>query len=255
MSSAVPRHLLRLQYEEAVEAYLRSLPPEHFPETTSQATQREISVASFAVLHGRRPDVHYFNELAVQYQLRSSKQIRQVVPDNMVAISPTSLKASLSYDIPLQPVGPFLVLDYPSQGSSRKDYRDSFRKYEQELKVPYCLVFHPDVQELTLFRRSARKYVSVKPNAAGRYPIPQLELEVASLEGWVRFWFRGELLLLPAELQRNLGAARQQAKLAEERAKQAEERAKQAEERAELEQQEKERLLAKLREVGIDPGK
>jgi len=41
--------------------------------------------------------------------------------------------------------------------------------------------------------------------------------------------------------------------LAEERAESAEERAKLAEERAEQEQQAKERLAAKLRELGLDP--
>jgi hypothetical protein len=42
-----------------------------------------------------------------------------------------------------------------------------------------------------------------------------LELEVALLVGWVRFWYQGELLPLPADLQRDLDETRRQ--LAEER--------------------------------------
>jgi hypothetical protein len=32
--------------------------------------------------------------------------------------------------------------------------------------------------------------------------IETLEMEMAIVEGWVRFWFRGELLPLPVELLR-----------------------------------------------------
>src|SRR5262249_23491721 len=83
-----------------------------------------------------------------------------------------------------------MVLEYVSKNNKRKDYEDNFRKYERELKVPYYLLFYPDNEELTLFHRRGSKYVSVKPNAAGRLAIPELELEVALLDGWVRFWFR-----------------------------------------------------------------
>jgi hypothetical protein len=66
--------------------------------------------------------------------------------------------------------------------------------------VPYYLIFHPDEQEMTLFRHTKRKYVSVKPNEHGRLAIPKLELEVGLLGEWCRFWYRGELLPLPADL-------------------------------------------------------
>ena len=52
------------------------------------------------------------------------------------------------------------------------------------------------------------KYVTVLPNEQGRYPIPELEVEAALLDEWVRFWFRGKLLPLPAELQHELDKAR-----------------------------------------------
>src|SRR5262249_52094000 len=98
------------------------------------------------------------------------------------------------------------------KGNPRKDYEDSFRNYERDLKVPYYLVFYPDTQDLTLYRHNKGKYVTVKPNEHDRYPIPELDLEVALLDGWVRFWYQGELLPLPADLERALHEARRQAK-------------------------------------------
>jgi hypothetical protein len=66
MSTDKPRSLLRLEYANAAEAYLRSLPLEHFMEAKPQATQRKITVESLALLHAQRPDVQYFNEMLVQ---------------------------------------------------------------------------------------------------------------------------------------------------------------------------------------------
>jgi Uma2 family endonuclease len=225
MSTAKPRSLLRIEYEKAAEAYLRGLPPEHFMEATPQATQRKITLESFDLVHRRRPDVQLFSELLVQYPRPRPPRIGQVVPDNMAVVHGEPIRAKGSYDVPLQPAGPFLTMEYVSKSSQRKDYEDNFRKYERELKVPYHLLFYPDEQELTLYRHSGKKYVTVLPNAAGRYPVPELELEVALLEGWARFWFRGELVPLPADLQAAWEEERRQ----------------------------KEQLLAQLRELGVEP--
>jgi Uma2 family endonuclease len=203
--------LLRIEYEEAAEAYLRSLPPEHFMEATAQARQREITVESLALVHAARPEIQYFNELLVQYPLKRGRKIGQVVPDNMVVLWDEPIEANGSYDLPFQPAGPFWVLEYVSKGTKRKDYEESFRKYEEELQVPYYLVFYPQVQELTLYRHTGTKYVSVKARKNGRHAIAQVELEVALLDGWARFWYKGELLPLPADLQRSLIEAQRRA--------------------------------------------
>jgi Uma2 family endonuclease len=267
MSTDKPRSLLRLEYANAAEAYLRSLPLEHFMEATPQATQREITVESLALLRAQRPDVQYFNELLVQYPHGRGKPIRQVVPDNMVVVHAEPIDAEGSYDVPLQPVGPFWVLEYVSKRSQRKDYDDSFRKYERELKVPYYLLFYPDAQELTLFRHTGKKYVAVRANEAGRHALLELDLELALVEGWVRFWYRGELLPLPADLHRQLDETRrqlaqvqeqareaqEQTRQAQEQARQAQEQTRQAQEQVEQERQQNERLLAQLRELGIEP--
>ena len=214
MASKLPLGLLRYAYAKAADDYLRSLPLEHFMEATAQAKQREITLESLALVHARRPDVQVFNELLVQFPVRGQRRPAQVVPDNMVVVWKEPIEAEGSYDVPFQPVRPLWVFEYVSPSNKRKDYEDSFEKYER-LKVPYYLLFYPDNQELTLFHYQGEKYISKKPNRRGRLAIPGLDMEVALLDGWARFWFKGELLPLPADLQRDFDEARRQ--LAEER--------------------------------------
>jgi Uma2 family endonuclease len=221
------------RYAEAARAYLAALPLEHFMEATPQATQREITLESLALVKPRRSDVHVFNELLVQYQRPGEEKPGQVVPDNMVVVHDGPISAVGSYNVPNQPAGPFLVLEYVSKGSQRKDYEDNFERYERDLKARYYLLFYPDTQDLTLYRHDGTRYVSVKPNERGRLAIPELELEIALLDGWARFWFRGELLALPADLQRELDDTRQRLAEAERRAEEAEQ--ENARLRAELE--------------------
>lgn len=203
--------------DEAERRYLSSLSPEHFMESTPHATQREITLESFALVRAARPDVQVFNELLVQYPRGKRKKLGQVVPDNFAVIHPEPIQALGNFSLQTQPTRPFLVLEYVSKHSARKDYDDNYEKYEEELKVPYYLLFYPDNEELTVFRLTNGRYAAITPNEAGRLPIPELELEVALHDGWVRFWFRGELLPLPAELLRRAQAAEQRAMTAEQR--------------------------------------
>jgi Uma2 family endonuclease len=193
---------------------LASLPPEHFMEATDHAQQRKITLESFDLIHEARSDIQCFNELLVQYPFK--KQNRQVVPDNFVVVHSKPIKARGSFNIPLQPVGPLLVMEYVSKYNKRKDYEDNFEHYEKQLKVPYYLLFYPDGEEMTLFHLGEKKYVAVRPNVHKRYAIPELELEVALLDKWVRYWFREKLVPLPGELLQQRDAA--QAQLDSERA-------------------------------------
>ena len=236
MSSTKPRALIAVSYEAAAQAYLRSLPPEHFMEAIGQATQREITLESLALLKARRPDLHVFNEMLVQYPVPGRRKPRQVVPDNMVVLSDQPIGADSSFNLPLEPAGPYWVLEYVSRSNKRKDYEESFDQYERELKVPYYLVFYPDAQELTLYRHTGEQYVSVKPNQQGRLPMPQLDLEMGLLDGWVRFWHAGQLLQLPADFQRNLDDAWRVAEEQRQRADSEQRRADEEQRRADEEQ-------------------
>jgi Uma2 family endonuclease len=172
----MPKPRTDIDYEAAALAYLRSLPLEHFMEAIPQATQREITLESLALLKARLPDVHVFNELLVQYPRPGRRKLGQVVPDNMVVLSDQPIQAEGSFNVPKQPARPFWMLEYVSKGNPRKDYEDSFDKYELDLQVPFYLVFYTDNQEVKLYQNSGKKYVTVKPNKHERYAIPRLYL-------------------------------------------------------------------------------
>jgi Uma2 family endonuclease len=220
-------------YERAAQEYCASLPLEHFMEATPQSTQRKITLESLDLVTVQRPEVQVFNELLVQYPVND--HIGQVVPDNMVVCSDEPVTAAGSFNLRFEAATPFLVLEYVSRLSKRKDYVDNLRRYEQELKVPYYLIFDPDRQDLRLYRHTGAGYQAVDPDARGRRAIPELELEVGLLDGWVRFWFRGELLPLPAELQRQVDELQAEIDRAERRTRQAERRAETHKRRAETE--------------------
>jgi Uma2 family endonuclease len=253
MSSAMTRAQLEIRYDESARAYLASLPLEHHMEAPPQATQRKITLESFDVLRLDRPDVHCFNELLVQYPYGQMEETGKVVPDNMIVLHDGPLEMGNSFAVELQPVGPLLVLEYVSKGSERKDYEESFRKYEHELKVPYYLLFYPETQDLSLFRRGKSRYVSVKPNAAGRLAIRELELEIALLDGWARYWFRGELLDLPADLKRSLVEAKEEARRAKEEARRAKEETRRANAETRQARTDIDQLRAQLRALGVEP--
>jgi len=249
VATTLPRAILEVAYEDAAQAYLRSLPPEHFMEATAQATQRKITLESLDLVSARRPDLQVFNELLVQYRRPRQRRPGQVVPDNMVVVSDEPVRADSSFNLPLETSKPFWVLEYVSKHNKRKDYEESFVKYERELKVPYYLTFYPDNQEMTLYRHNGRKYVSVKPNKQGRCVIPELELEVGLLGGWVRYWHQGELLPLPADLQRDLDDARRRAEAEKRRADGERLRADDEKQRADTEKRRADDLQRRLEEA------
>ncbi len=252
MSSVTPPRWRVEDYERAARQYLASLPLEHFMEATPQGTQREITLASFGVLKHWLADVQLFNELLVQYFYKG--KLRQVVPDNCLRLSKKPLQTTTSFAPDLEEDQLFLVMEYVSAGSRRKDYEQSFRKYERELKVPYCLMFYPERQDLRLHRHTGRRYEAVTADAQGRYPVPELELEVGLLDGWVRHWFRGQLLELPAALQQQIDDGMQRLKQAEERADQERQRADQERQQRDAAEAEVARLKALLEQLQQPPG-
>ena len=245
----IPAKIRDITYHSDAHAYLRSLPLEHHMEAFAQGTQREITLESLALVKAHRPDFHVFNEMLVQYpDPKAERKIGKVVPDNMVVIHDGPLDVDGYYAIELQPAKPFWVLEYVSKSNERKDYEDNMTKYETMLRVPYYLLFYPDNQDLSLFkyRKYKKAYSSVLANDNQRFPVTELELEVAILDGWVRFWFRGELLPLPADLQRELQTLREQLRTATDRATESERRAAEARLSADRERQAREAAVQEL---------
>ncbi len=236
MTSTLPRDEIAERYEAMAAEYMRSLPLEHFMESTIHAEQRVIAHDSLQAVASSRTDVHVFMDLLIQYPIPRKKAIGRVVPDNMVVLSTEPIGAKLSYTTLIHPV-PFWVLEYVSATDPTKDYVASFRKYERELKIPYYLIFDPSDLSLDLYRLDDGRYASVRPNRHGRLPIRSLSLEMAVLDGFVRFWFEGKLLDRYVE--------------STQRAEAAEQRAEESARRAESERQARlaaEAELARLRE-------
>ena len=102
-------------------------------------------------------------------------------------------------------------------------------------------------EEILLFKLRPRKgYVSIKPNAEGRYAIPNLEVEVAVHEHWLRYWFRGKLLPLTDELAKELDQSKKALRRTKQQLRKAESRADQAESQAEQERLRRVQLEAEL---------
>lgn len=202
MSAYTPGTMTAQDYDRAAQEYLASLPLEHFMEATPQATQREITLASLALLKRRRGDLQYFSELLVQYFFHGN--LRQVVPDNMLVRStqPEVERTNFALELELDP--PFMALEYVSPNNPRKDYKDNLKRYERELKIPYYVLFYPEKQDLRVYRHDGERYLWLEPDASGRFSIPELDLQIGLLHRWVRFWHQKDLLELPAELAERL---------------------------------------------------
>ena len=212
MSPVVALSTARLKrfYERDASEYCGSLPLEHFMESIEQSKQREITLESLALVRAVWPEFQVFSELMIQYVAPGKDPYKplRIVPDNMVLVHSEPIDAHGSYATAVQPVLPILVLEYVSRRSKGKDYEDNRKKYERDLKIPYYLLFDPEAGDMAVLHRVKSKYVRVKPNEEDRLPIPELELEVALIDGWARFWFRGELLPLPGDLLHSLNEER-----------------------------------------------
>ncbi|MBY0231921.1 MAG: Uma2 family endonuclease [Gemmataceae bacterium] len=216
---------------------------EDLVESTVQGEQRSITLQSMAYVRTRSPRVQCFTDLLIISFPKGSEKAVEIAPDNMIVLSDKPVGAFGSFRLEKQPVAPYCVIEYVSKRSAKKDFEESFAKYER-LRMPYYLIFHPDNEEITLFRYDKRKklFVSVPPNDEDRYPLPEAELEAGILDGWMRYWFRGELVPLVPDLKAQTAKA-------EERAGKAEERAGKAEERAAAAEAENQRLR---RQLGLD---
>ena len=199
-------------YERAAMEYMVNLPPEHHMEGVPHATQREITVESMALLKARRHDLLSFNELLVQF--RRGDGLRQVCPDNMLALGKATLSSQTSFNVDLEPARILCVIEYVSPSNKRKDYVENFQIYQDELRAPYYLVFDPESDDLKLFRHDGTKYRLVAPNARGRLELSELDLEIGLQGGWVRYWHQGDLMPLPTELSEQLQASQAETKAA-----------------------------------------
>jgi Uma2 family endonuclease len=160
---------------------------------------------------------------------------------------------------------PLIVIEYIS-GNGSEEYDDTPEKgkfwvYEQKIRADYYAIFDPFRKTLEVFHMVRGKYRKAKPNADGRFRIPEMQLDFGILEGeyqgyranWLRAWDLNSVLL-PTEGE-NFILQKKLTEKERERAEQREQAVLQERQRAEQERQRAEAFAAHLRELGIDPDK
>ncbi|MGV2387523.1 MAG UNVERIFIED_CONTAM: Uma2 family endonuclease [Microcystis novacekii LVE1205-3] len=124
--------------------------------------------------------------------------------------------------------------------------------YEQILQVPVYGIFQPKTGELEIYRLNQGRYEQQLPEQNNRYWLPEINLFLGVWQGkkaevtayWLRWWDKsGNLLLWGSELVEQ----------EKQRAEQEKQRAEQAELELEQEQISRQRLVQKLKELGVNP--
>jgi Uma2 family endonuclease len=230
MASTVKVLPSREEFEQSALDYYASLTLEDFMESTDQHTQSKITDASLDLVTRRWPEFQCLGELLIQYM--HEDRIRKIVPDHLVLLSGVTIDKRRSLNLPYEDVRLIVVMEYVSDVNPKKDYRDSFVRYEQQLRVPYYLTFQPVEQDLRLHVHDGTAYVRAEPNDWGRLAIPELQLEAALLDGWTRFWFQGQLLPIPKEYDELMERQAMETRRQSERAVEAENRVEQEKQRA-----------------------
>ena len=138
--------------------------------------------------------------------------------------------------------------------------------YEQILQVPVYGIFQPKTGELEIYRLNQGKYEQQKPDENNRYWIAEINLFLGVWQGtkaefttnWLRWWeLSGNLLLWGSELveqeKQRTEQEKQRAEQERQRTEQESQRAEQAELELEQEQIARQRLVQKLKELGVNP--
>lgn len=142
-----------------------------------------------------------------------------------------------SYVLWQEMVAPLILLEYASDGGEedrdRTPFRGKFWVYERRIRPAYYGIFLPDQERIEMYQLVADRFQQMPANPEGRFVIASLGIELGIWKGrfgqfdipWLRWWdTRGTLLPTGEEL-----AAKEKMK--------------------------NERLLQKLRELGVDPEK
>ena len=173
---------------------------------------------------------------------------------------------------------PLLVVEYVS-GDGREEhdttpYKGKFWAYERGICAGYYAIYDAFKATIELYKLDGGRYVQVAANAAGRYLVEPLGLELgpwqATILGmdlpWLRVWDAATGQMIPSYEERAETAesllddyrefvteAQQESETERKRADEAEAKAKDAEAQRDDERHRVLKLAEKLRSLGIDP--
>lgn len=118
---------------------------------------------------------------------------------------------------------PCFVLEITSKSTRQQDLGEKMSRYRDDLEVPEYFLFDPRgewIPELLRgFRLEQGVYQPIAPNEDGRLPSQELGLELATLEGHVRYYLPDSGEPLPTTTERAEAAEAELARLREENAR------------------------------------
>ena len=156
--------------------------------------------------------------------------------------------------------GPDVVIELLSASTAEDDKTRKKQVYQSQLRAAEYYWYDPfEPEDFAGFAMQAGSYVPLQPDAGGDLHSPTLGLRLTRRAGsyrgteavWLR-WLDDEDRVLPSSEELAV-SAEQRADSAEQRADSAEQRADSAEQRAAVERERAERLVARLRVLGVDP--
>ena len=139
---------------------------------------------------------------------------------------------------------PHVIIELLSNSTAKVDREFKKQLYQNTFRTPEYFWFHPDTLEFAGFSLMGGNYQPIEPNTSGWLWSQQLELWIGVHQSKLRFFScDGQLILTPEE---RAIAERQQRELAQQKAET-------ERQQRELPQQQVAKLLARLKELGIDP--
>jgi hypothetical protein len=142
-------------------------------------------------------------------------------------------KPRRSYVLWQEVISPLLVIEYVSgDGQEERDttpFKGKFWVYERAIKAGYYAIYEVEKASVEVYRLDGGRYRLVEANAAGRYPIEPLGIELGIWQGtyrgmelpWLRAWDSASGAMLPSTEERE-ERQRQRANTEERRANEAE---------------------------------
>jgi hypothetical protein len=168
-------------------------------------------------------------------------------------------------------IRPQLLIEYVSgDGREERDrtpHTGKFWVYEQAIAAPYYAIYDPMKSAVEVYHLVDGRYQPLQPNAAGRYPIEPLRIELGIWQGtfanltlgWLRAWDSATGGLMPTADEQT-AAANDRAAAANDRAAAAEAGLEETREllneqiaETDLQRKRAALLAEKLREMGINP--
>lgn len=146
---------------------------------------------------------------------------------------------------------PNVIIELLSNSTAKVDKGFKKKLYQNTFRTPEYFWFHPDTLEFKGFRLMGGQYEPLEPNDRGWLWSQQLELFLGLHESKLRF-FSPEGQLVPTPEERASEEERQK-ELAQQQTELAQQQAEAERQQRELAQQRVEELLARLKELGVEP--